>query len=157
MLRRDAWDGMSGIIRFFIAADDAVAAGMSRAGPAGDPDSLEYGNFDPVGMLDDWEAAFLARDADEIAEGGHPTTGGGSRNVPVDGVGVLLTVSPDLAGYLAEADEARLAEVRARWIQLQSLDGAELHPGTAAELLADIAALATRASERGQGVYCWWY
>ena len=71
---------MSSIIRFFIAADDAAAAGMPLRGPADDRDTVELGNFDPVGMLDDWETAFLARDADEIAEGGHPAIGGGSRN-----------------------------------------------------------------------------
>jgi hypothetical protein len=148
---------MSGIIKFFIAADDAAATGAPRADPADGPDSVEYGDFDPVGMLDDWETAFLARDADEIAGGGRPTVGGGSRNVPVGGVGVLLAVSPELAADLAGADGARLAEVRARWIQLQSLDGEELDPDLAAGLLAGIAALAARASERRQGVYCWWY
>jgi hypothetical protein len=151
---------MSSIIRFFTAADDAAAAAMLRGGPAGDQDSVEFGNFDPVGMLDDWEAVFLARDADEIAQiaqGGHPTAGGGARSVHVDGVGVLLAVSPDLAAELAEADEARLAEVRPRWIQLLSLDGEELDPELAAQLLAEIAALAARAKERGHGVYCWWY
>ena len=118
---------------------------------------MELGNFDPVGMLNDWETAFLARDADEIAEGGHPMVGGGGRVVPVDGGGVLIAVSPDLAADLSEADEARLAEVRAYWIQLESLEREELHPVGAAELLADIAGLAARANERGHGVYCWWY
>src|SRR5512146_212499 len=111
---------MSSTIRFFTAADDAAAAGVPRTGPARDLETLEFGNFDPVGMLDDWAAAFLARDAgeiDEIAAGRRPTADGGARNVPVEGVGVLLAVSPDLAANLAEADEARLAEVRARWIQ----------------------------------------
>jgi hypothetical protein len=61
--------------------------------------------------------------------------------------GVLIAVSPDLAADLAEADEARLAEVRARWIQLQSLEGEVLDPVGAAELLADIAGLTARANE----------
>jgi len=148
---------MSGIVKFFIAADDAAAAGVPRSDPAGGPDSLNYGDFDPVGMLDDWQAAFLARDADELAEGKGPAISGGSRNVPVNGVGVLLAVSPDLTAGLAQAGPARLAEVSARWIRLQSLDGAELDPGLAARLLADIGALAARASARGQRVYCWWY
>jgi hypothetical protein len=52
---------------------------------------------------------------------------------------------------------ARLAEVRDRWIQLQSLDDEELDPVTAGELLAEIAWLAALAHERGQRVYCWWY
>jgi hypothetical protein len=30
------------------------------------PETVELGNFDPVGMLNDWESAFLARDAHEI-------------------------------------------------------------------------------------------
>ena len=75
----------------------------------------------------------------------------------MEGVGVLIAASPDLAADLAEADEARLAEVRDRWLQLLSLDREELDPEFAAGLLADIAALAARASDRGHGVYCWWF
>ena len=148
---------MSSIIRFFIAADAGAAAGTPLRGPAGERDTVELGNCDPVGMLNDWETAFLARDADEIAEGGHSAIGGGARTVPVEGVGVLIAASPDLTADLAEADEARLAEVRDRWLQLLSLDREELDPEFAAGLLADIAALAARASDRGHGVYCWWF
>jgi hypothetical protein len=148
---------VSSIIRFFIAPDDAAAARMPLSGPAREPETLEYGNFDPVGMLDDWEAAFLARDAGEIAEGGRPAIGGGARVVPVAGAAILIAVSPDLTADLAEADESRLAEVRAHWVQLESLDGRELHPVLAVELLTEIAELAARANEHGHGMYCWWY
>ena len=102
---------MSSIIVFFIASDDTAAAGVPRSGPAGGLETVELGNFDPAGMLNDWETAFLARDADEIAEGGRPMVGGGGRVVPADGGGVLIAVSPDLAADLAKADEARLAQV----------------------------------------------
>lgn len=66
-------------------------------------------------------------------------------------------MSPDLVTDLAEADEARLAEIRSHWIQLQSLDDEELDSVTAGELLAEIAGLAVLAGERGHGVYSWWY
>jgi len=148
---------VSSIIKFFIAPGDAAAAGVPRSGTAHGLETVELGNFDPEEMLDDWETAFLARDADEIAEGGRPMIGGGARDVPADDGGVLIAMSPDLTAHLAEAGEARLTEVRAHWIQLQSLEGEELDPVWAAELLADIAGLAARASERGHGVYCWWY
>ena len=101
---------MSSIIRFFIAPDDAAAAGVPRSGTARGPETVELGNFDPQEMLDDWETAFLARDAGEIAEGGRPVVGGGARDVPAEGSGVLIAMSPDLATDLAEADEARLTE-----------------------------------------------
>lgn len=58
---------------------------------------------------------------------------------------------------LAGADEARLAEIRGRWIQLESLNDEELDPVTAGELLAETARLAALADKRGHGVYCWWY
>jgi len=147
---------MSSIVTFFIAADDAAASSVAPTDPEGD-ETVQLGNFDPIGMLNDWEAAFLARDADEIAEGGRPEVGGGARDVRVDGASVLIAVSPDLVTDLAEADAARLEEVRARWIQLESLDGEDLDAVTATELLTDIAALAALATERGEGVYCWWY
>ena len=83
---------------------------------AGGPETVELGNFDPVGMLNDWEAAFLARDADEILDGGRPTVGGGARVLPLEESGVLIAVSPDLVTDPAEANEARLAEIRGRWL-----------------------------------------
>jgi hypothetical protein len=148
---------VSSIIKFFLAADDEGAAGMPPGSLVRGPETAELGNFDPVGMLNDWEAAFLARDADEILDGGRPAVGGGARVLPAGGNGVLIAVSPDLVTDLAEADEARLAEVRGHWVQLQSLDDQELDPVTAGELLAEIAGLAALADERGHGVYCWWY
>jgi hypothetical protein len=147
---------VSSIIKFFLAKDDEEAAGMPPDSLARGPETVELGNFDPVGMLNDWEAAFLARDADEILEGGRPIVGGGARIVPFEGNSVLIAVSPDLVTDLAEADDARLVEVCGHWIQLQSLDDEELDAVTAGELLAEIAGLAALA-KHGQGVYCWWY
>lgn len=148
---------MSSIIKFFLAAGDEEAASIPPGSLTGGPETVELGNFDPVGMLNDWETAFLARDASEILDGGRPETGGGARVLPVQESGALLAMSPDLVTDLAEADEARLAEIRAHWIQLQSLDGQQLDSVTADELLAEIAELAVLADHRGHGVYCWWY
>jgi hypothetical protein len=148
---------VSSIITFFLAADDEDAAKMPPGQLAGGPETVELGNFDPVGMLNDWETAFLARDANEILDGGRPMVSGGARVVPLEGSSVLIAVSPDLVTDLAEADEARLAEVRGHWIALESLDDENLDSVTASELLADIAGLAVLADERGHGVYCWWY
>ena len=148
---------MSSIITFFLATDDEEAAGTQPGSLARGPETVELGNFDPVEMLNNWEAAFLARDADEILDGGRPAIGGGARVLPLEGSSVLIAVSPDLVTDLAEADEARLAEVRGHWIQLEALDDEELDSVTAGELLAEIAGLAVLADERGHGVYCWWY
>lgn len=148
---------MSSIILFFLATDDEAAAGMPPASLERGPETVELGNFDPFGMLNDWVAAFLARDADEIRDGGRPIIGGGARIVPAEENRVLIAASPDLVRDLSEADEARLAEIRGHWILLQSLDGEELDTVTARELLAEIGALAVLANERGQGMYCWWY
>ena len=148
---------MSSVITFFLASDDEEAAGMPPGSLAEGPETVELGNFDPVGMLNDWEAAFLAQDADEILDGGRPEVGGGARILPLGGNRVLIAVSPDLVTDLAEADEARLAEIRGHWIRLQSLDDEELDSVTAGELLAEIARLAVLAAGRGHGVYCWWY
>ncbi len=148
---------MSSIIVFFLATDDEEAAGIPPESLKAGPETVVLGNFDPVGMLNDWETAFLARDANEILDGGRPMVGGGARFLPLEGSSVLIGVSPDLVTDLAEADEARLAEVRGYWIQLESLDGEDLHSVTADELLAEIAGLAILAEERGHGVYCWWY
>jgi hypothetical protein len=148
---------VSSIIKFFIATDDEGAVGIPPGSLAGGPEIVELSNFDPVGMLNDWEAASLARDAGEVLDGGRPEVGGGARVLPLEGSGVLIAVSPDLVTDLAEANEARLAEIRGYWTQLQSLDDQELDSVTAGELLAEIAGLAVLADERGHGMYCWWY
>jgi hypothetical protein len=150
---------VSSIITFFLATDDEEAAGIPPGSLTEGPETVRLGNFDPVEMLNDWETASLARDADEILEGGRPEVGGGARVLSVEGAGsrALIAVSPDLVTDLAEADEARLAEIRGHWIKLVSLDDEELHSGTAEELLAEIAGLAVLADQRGHGVYCWWY
>jgi hypothetical protein len=148
---------VSSIIKFFLATNDETAAGTPPGSLAGGPETVELGNFDPVGMLNDWEAAFLARDADEILDGGRPIVGGGGRILRLEGSAVLIAVSPDLVTDLAEAGEPRLAEIRSRWIQLKSLDDEKLDSVTAGELLAEVAELAVLADERRHGVYCWWY
>jgi hypothetical protein len=73
---------VSSIIKFFLATNDEAAAGMPPNSLAEGPETVELGNFDPVGMLNDWEAAFLARDAGEILDGGRPAVGGGARFLP---------------------------------------------------------------------------
>ena len=148
---------MSSIIKFFLATDDEEAAGIPPGSLAEGPETVVLGNCDPAGMLNDWETAFLARNADEILDGGRPMISGGARFLPLEGSSVLIAVSPDLVTDLAEADEDRLAEVRGHWIQLESLDDGYLDEVTAGELLAEIAGLAVLAEERGHGVYCWWY
>jgi len=94
---------VSSIIKFFLATDDEEAAGMPPGSVAGGPETVELGNSDSVRMLNDWEAAFLARDADEILDGGRPEVGGGARILPLEGSRVLIAVSPDLVRDLASA------------------------------------------------------
>lgn len=69
---------MSSIIKFFLAAGDEAAAGMPPHSLASGPETVEFGNFDPVDMLNNWEAAFGAWDANEIlVSGRRPIAGGG--------------------------------------------------------------------------------
>ena len=74
---------MSSIIKFFLATDDEEAAGMPPGSVAGGPETVELGNSDSVRMLNDWEAAFLARDADESLDGGCPEALCAAAKVPI--------------------------------------------------------------------------
>jgi hypothetical protein len=46
---------VSSIITFFLATDDEEAAGMPPGSLTEGPETVQLGNFDPVGSLDDEE------------------------------------------------------------------------------------------------------
>ena len=72
-----------------------------------------------------------------------------------DGELVVVMVTDEFQAALAGADEARLREVAAQWSRIDEFtwDGAE--PPDLTHALAELAALARTATDRGDRLYCW--
>ncbi|MEE6259710.1 hypothetical protein [Plantactinospora sonchi] len=140
---------MSSIIRFFVAPDDAVAAGVAEGGPGADLRQATYGNFDVWLTLEEWESILLNRDLDEVGDAGGPDILSGA-----DGPVVLL-VPPELTKALAEADDDTLERAVGRWIALRAEEGEDIEDELAHELLGEVAALSADAERTRGGLYCW--
>jgi hypothetical protein len=143
---------MSIIIEFFTAPDDAAAAGIVDRGPTGAFDSVSCGNFDATEAVIEWESIFTGQSFETLVSADEP------RMVvdPDEGDGPLVFVASGvLQGALADAAQARLAEVGELWIQERAEDGEVFDPEMVGGLLGDLAALARTARERGHSLYCW--
>ncbi|MBG0567288.1 hypothetical protein [Actinoplanes aureus] len=127
---------MSSIIDFYLAPDDAAAAG----GP-GDGESAEYGNFDAYTALFEWEALLTGRDAMELIE---------SDDSPDVG-DLVFRARGELVTALAEASPERLAWVTREWIagDEAGVEDEEL----ALELVTEVAGLARTARATGRHLY----
>ena len=130
---------MSSIIDFYIAPDDAAAAGGS-----GDGESAKYGNFDAYTALFEWEALLTDGDAIELIENcDAPTIG--------DPDDLIFRARGELVAALAGASLERLAQVTREWIADHGagVDDEEL----ALELIAAVAGLARTAQATDRHLY----
>jgi hypothetical protein len=140
---------MSIIIEFFIAPDDASAAGIEDRGPIGAFESVEYGNFDAVEAMVEWEAIFTGQSFEALVSAGEP-------RMISEGDGPLVFVaSAALQGALADATPDRLTEVGELWIEVRAEDGEPFDPEMVDGLLGDLADLARTARTRDHSLYCW--
>jgi hypothetical protein len=134
---------MSSIIEFFIAPDDDAAAAVADHGPGPGRDVVQYGNFDPVTTMGEWEDSF-----DIVPDDDPPAIAG-------DGLPLVLAVSASLQAALAAADEEQMEEAAARWTE-QTDDDWAMTQEFASEMMNDIADLARTATRLGHRLYYWW-
>ena len=130
---------MSSIIDFYLAPDDASAAG----GPGHD-DSATYGNFDAYTALFEWEALLTGGDAIALIENDDSPTIGDPDDLIVRARGELVTA-------LAAAGPERLAQVTREWLAggEAGVEDEEL----ALELIAEVAGLARTAQATDRHLY----
>jgi hypothetical protein len=130
---------MSSIIHFYVAPDDATAAG----GP-GDGVAAKYGNFDAYTALFEWEALLTGGDAIELIENDDSPTIG-------DPDDLIFRARGELVAALAGAGPGRLAQVTREWIagDEAGVDDEEL----ALELITEVAGLARTAQATGRHLY----
>ena len=148
---------MGVITDYFSAASDEAAASAFDylGGPAqarGDApafDTLEAKGVDPVVNLGMLESIITGRSWREIFD--KPEHG----TVLVhddEGCRLVVTVSEELRALLTVAAPGQLAEWVIPWSQTEEFRGAS--PGSLAPFLGELAALARRASARGEHLYC---
>ncbi|GIE99993.1 hypothetical protein [Paractinoplanes rishiriensis] len=134
---------MSTIIKFFVAPDDEVAAGVAKGGPGDDLNPAVYGNFDVWTALGEWDTIL---------------TGAGADNTDVvsdDGDPLVLAASPTLTAALAGADAATVARTGERWRTLRADEGEDFDEELVHDLLTEIAGLAAAARRTDGDLYCW--
>jgi hypothetical protein len=140
---------MSTIIDFFVAPDDAAAAGVVHGGPRGTFETVTYGNFDVFLALGEWDAAFGAGTGSTATTVDDPDVVAGGDPDPW-----ILAVPPGLVRALAGADRPALAAAE-RWVHDQAAEGIELDAQLFTEMFDELAGLARTATESGGSTCCW--
>jgi len=143
---------------FSAPSDQAAASTIDRVGGPGAPsddrpplppfDTIPTRGIDPQVNLDTLEALLTGRAPEENSRAGEPL-------VARDGYEVMVvTLSDELQAALADANEERLAAVAGQWLRIDELDRYPL-PMDLASWLGELAALARRARDRSERLYCW--
>ena len=140
---------VSSIIEFFVAPDDAAAAGVAEGGPGVSFESATYGNFDVWSTLEEWESILTGRSLEELVSGGGNVVAGG------DGIPLVWAIPRDLMTALADADDQLLSGAAEQWIRLRDEEGETIDSELAQELIREVAALAVDAIRTGSSLYCW--
>ncbi|WP_433360981.1 hypothetical protein ACQPZX_27660 [Actinoplanes sp. CA-142083] len=135
---------MSSIIEFFVAPDDDAAADVLEDGPSDEYETASYGNFDVFSTIEEWEQIFTGGD-----------TGGGEVVAGDDDEPLVLLLPSALTAALAAASRDQLADVTDQWLDLRAEEGEEIDEALAAELVSEVAGLATEAARAGASLYCW--
>jgi hypothetical protein len=151
-----AWDGgqdaaVSIIIEFFIAPDDAAAAGVLDAGAEGVFESVPFGNFVAGTAVIEWESILTGRSFADLVALGMPRIVADSGD---ESLRLVFAFSSALRTELAAADDARLDDVASEWVRRDASDGGAFDLEMARLILGDVAGLARLAVQEGHEVYC---
>lgn len=133
---------------YFIAPDDAAAAGVVSQGPASTFPTVEGNGIEPTVHLGTLEEILTGRSFDDIlADDSDPIAHEDDYNM------LVLPVSTHLLDALQVSSSDSLADAAVRWSQTDELAGSD--PKPLAEFLAALAELARTARSTGSSVYCW--
>ncbi|CAN7217412.1 hypothetical protein [Knoellia sp. LjRoot47] len=149
---------MSVLFDYFAAPSDEIAAAVvdRDGGPAAQHgaegfDTVTGWGIDPVVQLGTLESLLTGRSYDEVVE---DARSGQTLAVRDGGERLVLAVTDGLTAALVGAGSERLASVAPQWSQTEEFWGGA-DPADLAEFLDQLSALAERASESGQRIYCW--
>jgi hypothetical protein len=133
---------------YFLAPDDAAAAGLIDSGPNGG--SCQVNHVDPAVALGTLEALLAAVEYDDLDD---DERRGGLIASADDYERLVMSVTDGLRDALAVADDARVDDVASAWVATEELAGAA--SGDMANVIRELAALSRHAKESGQHLYCW--
>jgi hypothetical protein len=142
---------------FSAPSDEAAATALNRIGGPGQPsedtpplpafDTFQTKGIDPNVVLHKLEALLTGREYQDVARG---------RMVAISDSGeqIVHALTDSTSAALADADAERLASVAVPWSQIEEFWG-KGDPAELASWLGELAALARRARERSERLYCW--
>lgn len=135
---------------YFSAPSDQAAASALDGGPALPFDTFRSKALDPYLIMGRLEAALTGRDFETLTS--DPRYARTVAERAAEGPWVFK-VSSTLQAALAAADKHKLQQAAVQWSDAEELDAADLESllGVAEEL----AGLATRATAKGEHLYCW--
>jgi hypothetical protein len=144
---------MGNLYEYFAADtdDQAAAATQTPAGPvgAGGWDAIHGPGIEPSINLADLEEVLTGVSYEDIV--GNPRA---SKTISGDEHCFVVTVTDRLHGTLAALPPDRIPIVAGEWSHAEEFDGAA-SPGDLAGFLSEFRALAERAAQRSQRLYCW--
>lgn len=133
---------------YFIAPDDAAAAGAVSRGPSALFPTVEGNGLEPTVHLGTLEEILTGRTFEEVLDDARdPVAHQDDYSVLVVPVSVLL-----LDALLGSSPEA-LSVAATSWSQTEELAGSDPEP--LAAFLADLAELTRKARSTNSGIYCW--
>jgi len=136
---------------YFSAKDDTLAgAVIDRVGGPGS-DAVSAKGIDPAVMMGTLESLTTGAPYEQVANdprSGHAVAerDGGER--------LVVALTDSLHAALVAADAKQLHAVAKPWCDTEEFWG-QGEPAAVATFLVDLAALARRAKERGERLYCW--
>jgi hypothetical protein len=141
------------LIDYFVAADDTVAARVVAG--SGGPESIGFDTLyakgiDPAVTLGTLESIMTGCSYDAVTDQPrhcHPITDASQE-------AFVVTVTDTMRDALAHADAGHLSTTAHTWARTDELRGVAAED--LLKLLEAFAALARRAVEHGQRLYCWW-
>lgn len=134
------------IVEFFIAPDDQAAAAILEGGPDGTFETFAVGNFDAITAIEEWDRILTGRATEDLERDDV------TRIIAGDAPFVIAP-STELQAALIAADRDELAATALQWIEQEELHG--YYPELFADILNELALLASTARKEGHALYCW--
>ncbi|UUU34851.1 hypothetical protein JIX56_36135 [Streptomyces sp. CA-210063] len=140
---------MSSIVKFFVATrEDAIDT--LNTGPIASTRIISFGNFDAEEALLDWEAHLTGKTFSELLDNDVPEEVAESDDGPV-----VLLLSDALLNSLSSASSSQLDELAMWWASKKAVEGIEIDPPLAANILQELVELIHQQREPDESVYCW--
>ncbi len=138
---------MTSVYEYFAAASDEDAVRVLQGSSSGD--AIDGSGIQPAVNLADLEELLTGATVEQILE--NPRAG--ETLAGQADTGMIITVTDTLQAALAAIDDNSFAPLAAEWSHAEEFGG-EVSPADLHAFLGRVSALARRASERNERLYC---